>query len=183
MGHKVNFLSGVQLASIQSFLSPRQVRLTILNKHSLTDYLIIGERRTDRFDTFPWARIRSEVQTASSKILTLVTDFISYDDNHYTKQRLRLKLGGKHFSGNLIHIADVLIKKQLEWKIAVFIYKCHDWNSGLNSNLPFLLLGFFFLPSKKNKKKQNKNEKKKKKKKKNKGKKISVGNSEVGSTL
>ena len=48
-------------------------------------YLLIGRERMDEFMPFPTVLVWSEMQTASSRIWTQVTDPISYDDNHYAK--------------------------------------------------------------------------------------------------
>ena len=52
---------------------------------SLPYYLSIARERRDGFMHFPKALAQSEIQTASTRIWTQVTDSISYDDNHYAK--------------------------------------------------------------------------------------------------
>ena len=82
--HKVNFLSGVQLVGIQSFLSPRPIFLPKLKR--LLYYLpIAGVWKKNWLMPFMIGLVWSKMQTASARISTWVISSISYNNNCYTK--------------------------------------------------------------------------------------------------
>ena len=57
---------------------------TKVKEPSLSYYLPIAGRRIVGFIPFPRVLVLCEMQTASSRIWTLVVELISFDDNHYT---------------------------------------------------------------------------------------------------
>ena len=59
--------------------------LTMTIKSSLPYYLPIAEGRTDGFMPIPRVLVQNERQRAVFRIWTQVADFISYDNNLYTK--------------------------------------------------------------------------------------------------
>ena len=77
---KDHFLTGVQLVWIPSF-SLLDLVHSSARESSLFYYLSIVGGRTDVFMPFPRELALSEMQAASSRVWTLVTNFIFYDDS------------------------------------------------------------------------------------------------------
>ena len=63
----------------------RQVCIIKAKEHSLLYYLSLIVGIGQGFLLFPRSLTRNKIQTASSRLWTWITNFISYNDNHYTK--------------------------------------------------------------------------------------------------
>ena len=76
---------GVKLVWSKSFPFPILLALPGLKEPSLSNNLSVFRWKTDGFMPFLKVLSTSKILTALSRIWTQVTDFISYDDNHYAK--------------------------------------------------------------------------------------------------
>ena len=114
---------------IHGFLSPRLMTLPRVYSNSILLYYIpLTGRRRDRFMPFPRALIQDEKQTTSSRIWTLLSDSISYNDNDDDKHTFMDVQVMKDFMIQLWVIDNWRTFKKIESSKAIF------WTSKLLSS-------------------------------------------------